>query len=247
MKKGLIDKVYVLSVKSFSDRILHIQKEMEKHHIDFEFNFNYDIPEIESSIYEDFDQYLLSKAKISLILKHIDTWQDAVKKGYKKILVLEDDVILAKNFSNKFQNVLLNSNDIPSKNLIFLGGATHRLPKGLLTSKKLLVEFPLPTTEAYITDISACQSRLDWLKESKLKGYKINLPADHLVNYIDNRCGIKDYWVRTAIVEQGSMTGTFRSLLDSNRIKHSNLYNISRYNWLLFCRKVRRGFFDLMY
>ena len=43
---GFVDKVYVLSVKSFKDRIRHVKEEMAKHNIKFEFVFDYDIPEL---------------------------------------------------------------------------------------------------------------------------------------------------------------------------------------------------------
>ena len=47
---SFVDKVYVLSVKSFKDRIQHIKEEMGKHNIEFEFIFDYDIPELTPAI-----------------------------------------------------------------------------------------------------------------------------------------------------------------------------------------------------
>ena len=37
---SFVDKVYVLSVKSFKDRIRHVKEEMAKHNIKFEFIFD---------------------------------------------------------------------------------------------------------------------------------------------------------------------------------------------------------------
>ncbi len=42
-----IDAVYVLSVKKFTDRISHIQQELAKHQISFEFIFAYDLGSID--------------------------------------------------------------------------------------------------------------------------------------------------------------------------------------------------------
>ena len=47
---SFVDKVYVLSVKSFKDRIQHIKEEMGRHNIQFEFIFDYDIPELTPAI-----------------------------------------------------------------------------------------------------------------------------------------------------------------------------------------------------
>ena len=45
-----IDQVYVLSVKSFKDRISHIQDQMTYFGIPFPFIFDYDIPELSKDI-----------------------------------------------------------------------------------------------------------------------------------------------------------------------------------------------------
>ncbi len=42
-----IDAVYVLTVKKFTDRIAHIQNELAKFHISFEFIFEYDLGSID--------------------------------------------------------------------------------------------------------------------------------------------------------------------------------------------------------
>ena len=95
-----VDKVYVLSVKSFKDRIQHVKKEMDKHHIQFEFVFDYDIPELTPALLKKyFAPSNLTLAQKSLILKHRHAWQDALRNQYQRVLIFEDDVILTPHFN----------------------------------------------------------------------------------------------------------------------------------------------------
>ena len=41
-KKSTFDKVYVISVRSFTDRISHVTNQLSKHKIEFEFIFDTD-------------------------------------------------------------------------------------------------------------------------------------------------------------------------------------------------------------
>jgi len=232
---ALLDKVYVLSVKTFTERIAHIQKEMAKHHIQFEFIFSHDIPEIDEDSLKSFDSDKLSMAQISLVLKHIYAWKDALRSNYKKILIFEDDALLSKTFNQQLKLVIDEANGLVPGYLIFLGGADVKIPMAELAADNLLLERPIATTEGYITDIDACRKRLQWLEQNK-----ISLPADHLIKVIDQTSAVKNFWARPALVEQGSVTGMFKSHLDSNRQKHSWLFNMLRYKWNKHRRVVRR-------
>jgi glycosyl transferase family 25 len=231
----LVDKVYVLSVKTFTERIAHSQKEMAKHDIQFEFIFSYDIPDIDLNLLNTFEIERLSMAQISLTLKHIHAWKDAIKNNYKKILIFEDDALLSKNFNQQIKLVMDEAKKLDSGYLIFLGGADGKIPMLELASNNILIELPIATTEGYITDIEACKKRLKWLE-----GKKITLPADHLIKVIDQSTGIKNFWARPALVEQGSVTGIFKSHLDSHRQRHSLLFNFLRYSWNKRRREIQR-------
>jgi glycosyl transferase, family 25 len=232
-----VDKVYVLSVKTFSTRIAHIKNEMQKHNINYEFIFSYDIPEIDNLLLETaFVKSALTMAQISLVLKHIHAWRDAEAHGYKKILIFEDDVILHKEFGSYISKIASAMAELPPNYLIFLGGADSKVPDAYLLSKDVLVELPIATAEAYITDLSSIQRRLNWLSNNK-----VALPADHLICKVDKLLGIANFWSRKPIVEQGSVTGIFDSVLDSHRQKHSRTFNVLRYRWNKLQRHVLRS------
>ena len=70
--------------------------------------------------------------------------------------------------------------------------------------------------------------------------------TDHLIRQIDEQSGTAHYWPRRAIVEQGSVTGVFPSVLDGRRQKRSNLLNQLRYRWSKFRRHRLRGLLAIL-
>jgi glycosyl transferase family 25 len=230
-----IDAVYVLSVKKFTDRITHIQNEMAKHQISFEFIFEYDLGEIDPLLEKNIfgSQPHIEGPQRSLVLKHISAWKKCVENHYKTILVFEDDVILHQFFNQEIDLVM---KDIAKKDpsyLIFLGGADTRVPKEYFLSKEKVIKNPIATADGYVTDYSACKKRLAWLENNQAR-----LPADHLLKDIDQQEKITQYWSYRPLVQQGSVFGMFTSTLDGKRKSKSNLYNLLRYRFKIFTRRT---------
>jgi len=232
-----LDAVYVLSVKTFSERITHIRSELARHQLDFEFVFDYDADELDRALVErTFEPGKLRAPHQSLVLKHAQAWRLALARGQQRILILEDDVVLSERFEEGIQRALAAARALAPGWLIFLGGADTKVPNAFFLSDEPLFALPLPTAEGYITDAAAMQQRLDWMSRQR-----VARPADHLINQIDHDCGIAQYWLRTPIVEQGSVFGMFTSKLDKNRLKHSAMYNRLRYHWNKFQRRRLRA------
>jgi glycosyl transferase family 25 len=122
-----------------------------------------------------------------------------------------------------------------------LGGADTKVPDSFLLSEEDIVEQPIATAEAYVTNFQACTKRIDWLNKNKVK-----LPADFILRTIDPQCNIKQYWLRQHIAEQGSVTGVFESSLDKQRKKHSLLFNYLRYQWQKINRKKLRKMYAII-
>ncbi|SNC62113.1 glycosyltransferase family 25 protein [Polynucleobacter victoriensis] len=225
--------IYVLSVKTFTDRINHIQNELKKHNLQFEFIFNYDVYDIDEKTDKQFflKDSNLSPAAKSITLKHITAWRNAVLNNYKQILVFEDDVVLNKNFTKNLTKLLEEIKKIPQEYLVFLGGADTKVPKEFFLSHSILYELNMPTAEGYITDLPAIQKRLAWLESNK-----IYLPADHATVKIDNDCRIKQYWVRQPLITQGSVFGLFPTTLDKSRSQKSPILNRLIFEW----KKLKR-------
>ncbi|WP_083566803.1 glycosyltransferase family 25 protein [Pandoraea thiooxydans] len=233
-----LDGIYVLSVKSFTDRIAHIRKELGAQHLDFEFVFDHDAAELDPAVLarQFAADTQLSRAHCSLVLKHAEAWRRALSRGQRTILVLEDDVLLNRNFRAGLATALAAGRGLHDGWLIFLGGADTKVPDAFFLSKTPIFPLPLPTAEGYLTDAAAMARRIAWLDANR-----VDLPADHLINQIDEACGIGQYWLRSPVVEQGSVFGLFTSKLDRNRLKHSTVYNWLRYHWNKIRRRRLRG------
>lgn len=235
----LVNAVYVLSVRSFTDRIEHIRQEMARHAIPFEFIFEHDIPELSK---EDLERYFPAACAInlpqqSLVLKHIKAWRHCVENGFERVLVFEDDVFLHSDFTTLL-NRALQAEKLPKQGyLLFLGGADTRVPKEYFLERGPVFQNPIATADGYVTDAVACARRLDWIAQ-----HKANLPADHLLKHVDAQCGTAQYWTTTALVQQGSVFGSFTSTLDNRRQQHSNFFNNVRYQWKIFQRRTLPGF-----
>jgi len=232
-----IDQVYVLSVKSFKDRIAHIKDQMSSYGIPFVFIFDYDIPKLSRSELKVFAESQLTMAQKSLVLKHIQAWKDALKHHHQHVLIFEDDVILDKNFHEKLEKIMQAIKALPQDFLIFLGGGDTKVPEHFFLSQGPLVELPLSTTEGYIVDLASIKKRIQWLKT-----HKITLPSDHLMVKMDQDNKTRQYWSKEPLVEQGSVTGKFITKLDQNRLKHSKCFNVLRYHWNKIQRRKLRSF-----
>jgi glycosyltransferase involved in cell wall biosynthesis len=220
----LVDKVYVLTVRSFADRIRHIKAQLERQCIPFEFIFDHDIGDISLQEFKQFsDNYSLSLSHQSITLKHIKAWKNCVEHGYSRILILEDDVVLKQHFIARLGSYLKELSGTDGY-LLFLGGADTRVSIRELLFGRPVFKRAIRTADAYVTDFSACKNRLHWLELNK-----ICKPADHLIVEIDNSVGNKQYWTAAYLTEQGSVFGLFDSKLDSFRNKHSRLFNRIRY------------------
>jgi len=243
MDKLSVDAVFVLSVRTFEDRINHIKKQMALHNIQYQFIFQFDIPELNAEILLDTFESInaLEKPQQSLVLKHIYTWRMCVQHKFKNILVFEDDVILQDGFVAKLNDAILTLEKKQNAYLLFLGGADTKVPDTFLLSNDTILEQPIATAEAYLTNYQACTQRIDWLSFHKVK-----LPADFLLRTMDPQCGVSQYWLKEPIAEQGSVTGVFESSLDKQRKKHSLKFNYLRFQWQKINRKKLRKFYAIV-
>lgn len=237
--KAAPDAVYVLTVKSFRERIAHARRELGRCGVEFEFILDFDADEIgaETAARQFVNSAIMMPRHMSLTLKHMQAWRLACERGHKRILVLEDDAVLHDAFRDRLESVLWAADTLEPGWLIFLGGGDARVPDAFFLHSGPFVRLPNPTAEGYLTDLEACRRRLAWCDS-----HKIDLPADHLITAIDKAEGIAQYWPLEPLMEQGSVTGLFDSVLDCGRMKHSRLYNIARHRWTRWRRRTWRKY-----
>jgi len=231
-----VDAVYVLSVKSFDQRIAHVTSELGRHGIPFEFVFEHDAAEMDRQLVETtFGSSDLSPGQQSLVLKNIHVWRTAVASGLRRVLVFEDDVVLHEDFATRFEEAMRALEKQPPGWLLFLGGLDTKVPDRYFLSPGPVVELPIATAEACAYDVEAIRRRLAWLEK-----HQVTLPADLLMRHVDAQVGVRQFWLRHPVAEQGSVLGLFDSKLDKHRLKHSRTFNILRNRWNKFQRRRLR-------
>jgi len=231
-----VDAVYVLSVKSFDRRIAHITAELGRHGIPFEFVFEHDASEMDPALVSaTFGPCDLGPGQQSLVLKNIHVWRQAAARGLRRVLVFEDDAVLLDDFWPRFEEAMRALDQRPPGWLLFLGGLDTKVPDRYFLEPGPLVELPIATAEAHLCDAEAIRRRLAWLEN-----HRVTVAADFLIRQVDAQVGVKQFWLRHPIVEQGSVLGLFDSMLDKHRLKHSRAFNILRNRWNKFQRRQLR-------
>lgn len=224
-----VDAVFVLSVRSFHDRIAHIEAELQRHGIAFEWIFEHDAAELTPELIEaTFAPSDMGPPQQSLVLKHIETWKRCVARDYRRVLVFEDDAMLASDFAQVFGAAMQAANAIEQPYMVYLGCGDNKYVSPAPSSGSVLVKanLALPATDAIVVDQSAARLRLEYVGRQK-----ITRPADWLMREADAAMGVAHYWLTEPIVEQGSMTGRFASVLDRKRIGRSRAWTALRFRW----------------
>lgn len=231
-----VDAVFVLSVRSFHDRIAHIKAELGHHGIAFEWIFEHDAAELNPDlIAATFAPSDMGPPQHSLVLKHIETWRRCVERGYRRVLVFEDDAMLAPDFSRVFSAAMRCADLIDQPYMVYLGCGDNKYVDPAERSDSVLVKTKqaLPATDATVFDQRAARLRLEYVARQK-----ITRPADWLMREADSAMGVAHYWLRDPIVEQGSMNGRFASVLDRKRIGRSRAWTWLRFRWDRWWRRT---------
>ena len=225
--------VYVVSVRYFHDRHAHIDRLATRFGFEYEYIFDYDADQITLEDWSRVDQGMSAKSA-SNALKHFEVQKRLNHSKHSVALVLEDDVILFDGFVKHLNKVLHLSNQLDPGWLIFLGGADNKIDRRFVYCiEPKLIENPISTAEAYLIDRAGCIERLTWLRSNI-----IDRQADHQLKLIDESLGLKQFWFYRPIATQGSITGEFKTALDSSRSKRSRIFLRLKYEWNRFRRQM---------
>jgi len=231
-----IDAVFVLSVRTFADRIAHVTRELGRFDVPFEFIFDFDADELdEATMVKHFAGSSPMKKQMSLTLKHLHAWRLACARGARRAMVFEDDVVLLPQFHARLAAAMRAADGLAPGWHVFLGGADAKVPDWFFLDPGPLVRLASTTAEGYVTDLEGCRRRLAWCETNR-----ISHPADQLITHIDRAEGIAQFWPPAPLIEQGSVTGLFDSALDAVRLKHSRFYNVARHRWTKWRRRTLR-------
>ena len=91
-----VDNVYLINMDKDTDRLVKVTKECDKVNIKFERFTGIKVLNLSQNLLDKYIPIETQKygpnGMIGCGLSHLFIWQNAVKKNYKNILVLEDDV-----------------------------------------------------------------------------------------------------------------------------------------------------------
>ena len=150
-----VDKTYIVNLDSRSDRWELIQEEFKRIGLKNYERFPAIRPKLDNYPKEYYDKLTLAgadknKYAISALgnkLSHVEIMKRALAKGYKQILLLEDDAQFCDNFSDRILGVI---DELEKQKWgMFCLGANHKDPP-ISVSEKLLKITCAYTTHAYI-------------------------------------------------------------------------------------------------
>ena len=230
-----IDAIFVIHAASLAERRQLIEAQLTALGLRHEFILDHDIPDIPEPLrLRMFSTASLSLAQQSCALKHWQAHVLAERRGYARMLVLEDDVILSPDFGAVFQRALAEELAIREPHVTFLGcGGHYYVPRAEIEPGRLLYRRDQGKfADSYIIGLDAVKKRLQWIGE-----HGIDRPIDHLFEAIDRATDTAMYWLEPPIVEQGSHNGRFRSALD---VSHPLWFQSLQFRWKkLWRRKLR--------
>lgn len=163
-----VDNVYLINMDKDTDRLEKVKKECDKVDIKFE-----RFPKVKVS---DVSQNILDKY-ISEGFSHLFVWQDAIKKNYKNILVLEDDVYFTDDFNEYLQNVM---EELPDDyDILYLGNCELLCQKTKHCNLNYIYKPILPCAlHGYIVSNKGLKKLVKLI--TKVDGYNDKLVANNI-------------------------------------------------------------------
>ena len=208
----MLDGILVINPKSFIDRRKNIERQLRSLGFPYEYVHAFDIDDLTADVTGMyFRNTILHPGQQSCALKHVQALRLICERNWQRALVLEDDAVLADNFSAELNAVLQDAVRLPEPRVLFVGsGGNQYIPRReQVKGQRLYRSTRGRLAEAYVIGSQAARLRLDWIE---LNG--IPLPIDNLFEQVDREREIAMYWLEPPIVEQGSKNGRFRSVLE---------------------------------
>jgi len=207
-----IEKIYVIHYKKLVERKAHILEEFKKHNIT-----NFEFIDIDRDELQNYDVTIFeknySKSQIAITLSHLSAYKEIVAK-YNNALILEDDAILAENFSEKLNSYLA---QIPETyDMVFLGdGCGMHIESQFIVPNLNVYDACIRKdgvatrcTDSYIVSKNCAKKIMNYIENLP---YKIRNAVDAWLNIVIRDNNLNVYWTEPTIVNQGTQYGKFQS------------------------------------
>ena len=216
-------KVFVLHVKTgFEEREQHICHMLEAMNIDFEFVLDGDMSDLTPEI---LDRYFTGEMKqaspgTSCSMKHLLAYELIVNRQLPGALILEDDMLLYKNFHKVFEECMneMTRNSIDDAIISFEDSALRFVPgRQRQRNRHLYLASRDRFAGCYYITFRTAKNILDYAYVNKCDAI-IDLYHKSLIT----RIGLPYYWCHPCIATQGTHNGLFPSSVNANSAKKQN-------------------------
>jgi glycosyl transferase, family 25 len=207
-----LDGILVINPRDFVDRRRSIERQLQALGLKHEFIHSYDAGDLDAAtIGRYFKNADLSPGQQSCALKHLQALRLIAERNWQRALVLEDDAILTRDFSEGIRKALRESEgfDFPYVLLVGSGGNQYTPRSRRVPGQSLYRADRGRLTEAYVLSGRTARLRAEWIDRNG-----ISFPIDNLFDRMDRELNIGLYWLEPPVVEQGSKNGRFRSVLE---------------------------------
>lgn len=212
------EKVLVIHVKQgYKDRAEHIENMMEELRIPFEYVLDGDVSDLTAGILDKYFKRdgVLRKGncppQLSCTYKHLLAYERILENNWKGALILEDDIILRKDFAAIFNHCMEEYEAMSTADILisFEDSRLRFVPRSRRVKGKYLYKGTKDRMAgAYYISNSAAGSIMNYISENKC-----SLPIDLLHSLLIKQEDLPYYWCQPTIATQGSFTGKFHSSL----------------------------------
>ena len=211
-----IDRYYMCHYQKLTDRKSYVQKVVSKYNIDLHWILDYDkevLDEVELSkqfpdLFSDKNGQKLSKAEISLVMKHYTAFNDVIQNNFKNVVVFEDDIILCDDFDVKLNKYI---NQLPiDYDILWIGTCCNlHVPQINPSLNVYLHRHGSRCTHAYVISQQGCKKLLNYF-------HTIYQPIDWYFNNAVRTLNMNNYWAEPALSIQDL---SFESAIDCGRVE----------------------------
>lgn len=200
-----IDKIYVCHYTKLTDRKSLLEEEINKLGLDVEWVEVYDKEDINiDKMIDEHPNYLnnlhihghsnrkLRLSEISLIFKHNHIWEQMVENDIENVLVLEDDVVFAEDFINRFNQYIT---ELPNDYDLLWVGTCCGIHATVQGDSHIYKGGGSRCTHAYMINKKCAVKMMEFHKVS-------NAPADFMFNEAIRRYQFKNYWLEPSLIDQ---------------------------------------------
>lgn len=213
-------KVIVLHVKTgYEERKQHICRMLGTRNIDFEFLLDGDMTDLTPEI---LDRYFTGEMKqvapaVSCTMKHLLACELIVSRQLSGALILEDDMLLYKNFDRVFDECMneMTRYGIDDALISFEDSALRFVPGSQRQrGRHLYLASKDRFAGCYYLTFRTAKKIMDYVNSNKC-----DLPVDLFHKALIVRAGLPYYWCHPCIATQGTHNGIFPSSICAESAK----------------------------